>query len=174
MAGSARANSATAHPAAAKGPFPTTASLMETPSGYLGLEEVVNPQRASRLTLSSPEATWAAPTPSWECWERDWLLQHLTFRIMEWFRVEWTFQSHPVHERGHLQPDQVAQRPGQPDLEHLQGFTTLSEKYSFLVSNLNLPSSSLFQFKTISPCPTSLGQKSLHLSPKVSLAPSPG
>ena len=44
--------------------------------------------------------------------------------IKERFGWEWTFRGHPVQppcsEQGHLQPDQVAQSPGQPGLERFQ------------------------------------------------------
>jgi len=47
-------------------------------------------------------------------------------RTIEWFGLEGTFKAHlvqlPCHEQGHLQPDQVAQSPIQPDLECFQGW----------------------------------------------------
>ncbi|KAK4825368.1 hypothetical protein QYF61_027121 [Mycteria americana] len=47
-------------------------------------------------------------------------------RIIEWFWLEGTFKGHPVqspcNEQGHLQLDQVAQSPIQPDLDCLQGW----------------------------------------------------
>jgi len=46
-------------------------------------------------------------------------------RITECFGLEGTFRGHlaqpPCSEQGHLQPDQVAQSPVQPDLECSQG-----------------------------------------------------
>jgi len=54
------------------------------------------------------------------------LLQSLVdYGIIEWWGLEGTFQGHPVqppcHEQGHLQLEQVAQSPVQPDLEGFQG-----------------------------------------------------
>ena len=50
----------------------------------------------------------------------------LNHRIIEWFGLGGTFKGHlvqpPCHEQGHLQRDQVAQRPVQPDLECFQGW----------------------------------------------------
>jgi len=44
---------------------------------------------------------------------------------MEWFGLEGTFRiiyfQLPCHGQGHLSPDQVAQSPLQPGLEHFQG-----------------------------------------------------
>ena len=63
------------------------------------------------------------------------LREHLGFlcakpfnhRLVQWFGLEGTFRGHLVqphcHEQGHLQPDQVAQSPVQPDLECFQGWT---------------------------------------------------
>jgi len=46
-------------------------------------------------------------------------------RIIEWFGLEGSLQIiefHPLcHGQGHLPPDQVAQSPVQPGLEHCQG-----------------------------------------------------
>ena len=46
--------------------------------------------------------------------------------MIEWFGLEGTFKGYlvqpPCHERGHLQLDQVAQSPVQPDLECFQGW----------------------------------------------------
>ena len=77
--------------------------------------------------------------------------------IIERVGLGGTFEGHPVHspcsEQGHLQLDQGAQSPVQPGLEYFQGwgishslgnlcqgFTTLTAKYFFLISSLNLPS----------------------------------
>ena len=47
-------------------------------------------------------------------------------RLVEWFGLEATFKGHLVQprcsEQGHLQLDQVAQSPVQPDLECFQGW----------------------------------------------------
>jgi len=45
-------------------------------------------------------------------------------RIRECFGLEGTFRGHLAQpsEQGHLQPDQVAQSPVQPDLECFQGW----------------------------------------------------
>ena len=47
-------------------------------------------------------------------------------RVIELSELEGTFKGHllqpPCNERGHLQLDQVAQSPIQPDLECLQGW----------------------------------------------------
>ena len=82
---------------------------------------------------------------------------------MESFELEGTFKGHlvqlPCNEQGHLQLDQIAQSPIQPDTECLQGWvhppplgnlfqclTILIIKDIFLISNLNLPSFSLKAF----------------------------
>ena len=50
----------------------------------------------------------------------------LLYRIIESFGLEGTFKGHlaqpPCNEQGHLQLDQVAQSPVQPDLECFQGW----------------------------------------------------
>ena len=54
------------------------------------------------------------------------VLVGLAHRIIEWFGLEGTFKGHlvqpPCNEQGHLQLDQVAQSPVQPDLECFQGW----------------------------------------------------
>jgi len=54
--------------------------------------------------------------------ERDKTNNH---RIVEWFGLEGTLEiiyfQPPGHGQGHLPPDQVAQSPIQPGLEHFQG-----------------------------------------------------
>ena len=84
-------------------------------------------------------------------------------RITECFGLEGTFRCHlvqpPCSEQGHLQLDQAAQSPVQPDLECFQGwatlgnlfqcFTTLTAKNFFLISSLNLPSLSLKQLPVV-------------------------
>jgi len=49
-----------------------------------------------------------------------------TFRIIEWFGLEGTLKGRPVQpyctEQVHLQLDQVAQSPVQPDLARFQGW----------------------------------------------------
>jgi len=88
-------------------------------------------------------------------------------RIIEWFRLGGMFAGHLVqplyHEQGHLQLDQVAQSPVQPDPQYFQGwgishlsgqpkarFSPPQRKNFFLISSLNLPS---FSLKPIPPCP---------------------
>ena len=52
----------------------------------------------------------------------------MNHRITEWFGLEGTFKGHLVqplcNEQGHLQLDQVAQSPVQPELESFQGWGT--------------------------------------------------
>jgi len=53
---------------------------------------------------------------------------------MERFRLEGTFKHHlvqpPSNEQGHLQLDQVTQRPVQPDLECFQEFRASAIHYT--------------------------------------------
>ena len=86
-------------------------------------------------------------------------------RILESYELEGTLEGpsspNPCNEQGHLQLHQVAQSPVQPDLECLQGWSIhcLSGQpvpvphhsyYNFfLISNLNLFSSSLNLFRLV-------------------------
>jgi len=99
-------------------------------------------------------------------------------RIIEWFGLEgilkviW-FQP-PCHEQGHLPPDQVAQSPIQPGLEHCQGGGSHSfsgqpvpvphhpHSKEFLPCIYSKPT--LFLFKTITLCPTTTGPCNKSLS----------
>ena len=81
-------------------------------------------------------------------------------RIIELFELEGTLRSHlvqlPCNEQGHLQLNQVAQSPvqPQPDLKCLQGwgihqfhrFNTLILKNFFLIASQNVSSFSLKPF----------------------------
>jgi len=58
--------------------------------------------------------------------------------IIEWFGLEGTFKGHlvqpPCNERGHLQPDKVAQSPVQLVLEHFHGggiYTSLGNLFQY-------------------------------------------
>ena len=96
--------------------------------------------------------------------------------IIEWFELEGTLKTiqlqPPCHGQGHLPLDQAAQSLIHPDLEHFQGglstispgnlfqhLTTLTVKKFFLISNLNF-----FQFKAITPCPTTTCPRKKSLS----------
>ena len=96
-----------------------------------------------------------------------WAITESSNRIIEYFGSEGTFRAHlaqlPYNEQGHLQLDQVAQSPIQPDLEccqgwgiyHLSGqsvpvFHHPRCKNFFLISSLNLPS---FSLKLLTFCP---------------------
>jgi len=87
--------------------------------------------------------------------------------LSEWFVLEGSHKSHPVQlpcsEQGHLQLEQVAQSPIQPDLECHQGWVihhlsgqpvpvphrTYCKKFISHVQSKSL----LFKFETTSPCP---------------------
>ena len=88
-------------------------------------------------------------------------------RIIEWFGLEGTFKGHlvqsPCSEQGHLQLDQAAQSPIQPDLICFQGggIHCFSGQPVPVFHHPNsveflpcIPSeSTLFLFKAITPCP---------------------
>ena len=90
-------------------------------------------------------------------------------KIIESLELEAIFKGHlvqhPCNEQGHLQQDQVAQSPVQPDLECFQGWGThhlsgqrvsvshcryCEKRHPYIQSESESP---LFQFGTISPCP---------------------
>jgi len=98
------------------------------------------------------------------------VLVMLTHRIIEWFGLERTFKGHlaqtPCREQGHLQLEQAAQSPVQPDLESFQGWGIyalsgqpvpvchhLHCKKFLLYTYLLQSESTLFQFEAITPCP---------------------
>ena len=97
--------------------------------------------------------------------------QTLQLRITECFGLEETFRGHlaqcPWSEQGHLQLDQVAQSPIQPGLEcfqewgicHLRGQPVPGFHYPHCKKFLPYIQSTttLFQFKTITPCPIATG-----------------
>jgi len=92
-------------------------------------------------------------------------------KIIEQFGLEGTFRGHlaqlPFSEQGHLQLEQVAQGPVQPDLECFQGLGIYSlsgqpvpvfhhphcKKFLPYIQS----KSTLLWFKTITPCPIATG-----------------
>jgi len=98
------------------------------------------------------------------CFKCHFILQQdgVPSQIIKWFGLAGTFKGHltqaPCHKQGHLQLDQVAQSPVQHDLECFQGWGTdhlPGHRKKFLPYIQS--ESPLFQFKTITPCPTTTG-----------------
>ena len=101
-----------------------------------------------------------------------------THRMKECFGLEETFKDHLVqpsgHGQGHFSLGQVAQSPIQPDFEHFQGWgihnisgqpVPVSHPRHKKIPPYVQSTSTLFQFKTVAPCPVTkgLGKKSLSI-----------
>lgn len=134
------------------------------PKWYCGVDDhfmiscVLSYPGASRLGRDEPSRTHHHRGL---CYPAQWFVECSGFLpgITEQFGVEGTFQSHLVQplcsEQEQLQLGHVSQSPPQSCIEcfqewsihHLSGnlqcFTSLKIKHFFLVSNLNLPSSSV-------------------------------
>jgi len=126
-----------------------------------------------KLTASSRWAGWFLPEFSSRAPEA--LNTSQNHRIIEWLGLEGTSRTiklqTPRHRQGHLPPHlipaQTAQGHIQPDLEHLQGWMEHPQplwaavpsphhSHSIELSPEIQPKSSLFQLKTISPCPANI------------------
>ena len=99
-------------------------------------------------------------------------------RIREWLWLEETLKDHPVeprcHGQGHLSLDHVTQSSVEPVFEHFQqwGIPSFSGQPFPVPHHLHhhkiLPfvqsTSTLFQFKTVAPCPIAAGLEKKSLS----------
>ncbi|KAK4822534.1 hypothetical protein QYF61_015540 [Mycteria americana] len=85
------------------------------------------------------------------------------WRIIEWFGLEGTFKGHlvqpPCNKQGHLQLDQVAQSPVQPDTERFQGWGIYHLSGQPMPAEQPQLSSSLGSFS----CPSSDPLQQLHI-----------